>query len=166
MLKSYHVYSHDNMVIALDISQMREGARISVCSSSCRITKSRRGWLRRGGGDSSDERLQDKCRFRGRLRSKDHKPTKRCCHRNLNQLFLRVRRGSEVATQDEVWASGSGTISEGTARQHLKLRHEATEYTFPCDIVRKGCVLELLINYLDSILSMASRNSHTSGVFW
>jgi hypothetical protein len=141
MLKSYHVYSHDNMVIALDISQMRGGARISVCSSSCRITKSRRGWLRRGGGDSSDER-------------------------NLNQLFLRVRRGSEVATQDEVWASGSGTISEGTARQHLKLRHEATEYTFPCDIVRKGCVLELLINYLDSILSMASRNSHTSGVFW
>jgi hypothetical protein len=103
MLKSYHVYSHDNMVIALDISQMRGGARISVCSSSCRITKSRRGWLRRGGGDSSDERLQDKCRFRGRLRSKDHKPAKRCCHRNLNQLFLRVRRGSEVATQDEVW---------------------------------------------------------------
>jgi hypothetical protein len=109
MLKSCHVYSHGNMVIALDIPQMGEGARISGCSSSCRITKTRRGWLRRGGGDSPNERLQDQCRLRGRLGSKHHDPAKRSSHRNLNRVVLRVqRRRSEVATIGR----GSGTISD------------------------------------------------------
>jgi hypothetical protein len=68
-----------------------------------------------------------------------------------------MSEGGEVKSrpQDEV----------GGERDHFgelrKLQNESSRA-----IVREECVSELLFNYLGSNLSMASRNSPISGVFW
>jgi hypothetical protein len=92
-----------------------------------------------------------------RLFESDHSgPAKRSSHRDFNQVFLRAWRGGvKSRPQDEV----------GGERDHFgelrKLQNES-----PRAIVREECVSELLFNYLGSNLSMASRNSPISGVFW